>query len=205
MSPRYERRQGGGGAMLLLIAAAALVVAVLAIFTDLFNGKKASDTAGDDVVINQPAEGQEPAAVDDKDTDSDDSKDGTEDGKDGQDGDTVPVTPSPSVTTTKPASSNTITTDAKPYQSGGVYVVGNAGYEMYNYVESIAANYQTVVNSMADTLKGVSNVYVMAIPLSSGITLPDALYDDIPRQQPAAGGEGYFGGNGAKCKDGAPV
>ena len=41
MSPRYERRQrGGGGALLLLIAAAALVVAVLAIFTDVFSGKK---------------------------------------------------------------------------------------------------------------------------------------------------------------------
>ena len=44
MSPRYERRQrGGGGALLLLIAAAALVVAVLAIFTDVFSGKKAPD------------------------------------------------------------------------------------------------------------------------------------------------------------------
>ena len=44
MRPRYERRQrGGGGALLLLIAAAALVVAVLAIFTDVFSGKKAPD------------------------------------------------------------------------------------------------------------------------------------------------------------------
>ena len=44
MSPRYERRQrGGGGALLLLIAAAALVVAVLAIFTDVFSGKKSPD------------------------------------------------------------------------------------------------------------------------------------------------------------------
>ena len=200
MSPRYERRQGGGGAILLLIAAAALVVAVLAIFTDLFNGKKAPDTAGDDVVISQPAEGQEPAAVDDKDTDSDGNKDGTEAGKDGQDGITTPVTPSPSVTTTKPASSNTITTDAKPYQSGGVYVVGNAGYEMYNYVESIAANYQTVVNSMADTLKGVSNVYVMAIPLSSGITLPDALYDDIPGSNQQQAEKDILAGMGQNVK-----
>ena len=200
MSPRYERRQGGGGAILLLIASAALVVAVLAIFTDLFNGKKAPDTAGDDVVINQPAEGQEPAAVDDKDTDSDGNKDSTEDGKDGQDDITTPVTPSPSVTTTKPASSNTITTDAKPYQSGGVYVVGNAGYEMYNYVESIAANYQTVVNSMADTLKGVSNVYVMAIPLSSGITLPDALYDDIPGSNQQQAEKDILAGMGQNVK-----
>ena len=101
MSPRYERRQGGGGAILLLIAAAALVVAVLAIFTDLFNGKKAPDTAGDDVVISQPAEGQKPTADGDKDTDSDGNKDGAEDGKDGQDDITAPVTPSPSVSTTK--------------------------------------------------------------------------------------------------------
>lgn len=200
MSPRYERRQGGGGAILLLIAAAALVVAVLAIFTDLFNGKKAPDTAGDDVVINQPTEGQEPAADSDKDTDNDGNKDGTEDGKDGQDDITTPVTPSPSVTTTKPASSNTITTDAKPYQFDGVYIVGDTGYEMYNFVSSLAEKYQSIVDNVADNLKGVSNVYVMAIPLSSGITLPDALYDDIPGSDQQQAEKDILAGMGQNVK-----
>lgn len=57
MSPRYERRQrGGGGALLLLIAAAALVVAVLAIFTDVFSGKKAPDKDTDP--CRHPARGR---------------------------------------------------------------------------------------------------------------------------------------------------
>ena len=59
MSPRYERRQrGGGGALLLLIAAAALVVAVLAIFTDVFSGKKAPDKDTDSPAVTQPADGE---------------------------------------------------------------------------------------------------------------------------------------------------
>ena len=49
MSSRYERRRGSaGGAVLLLIAAAALVVAILAICTDVFSGKKAPDKDTDD-------------------------------------------------------------------------------------------------------------------------------------------------------------
>ena len=48
MSSRYERRRGSaGGAVLLLIAAAALVVAILAICTDVFSGKKAPDKDAD--------------------------------------------------------------------------------------------------------------------------------------------------------------
>ena len=75
---------------------------------------------------------------------------------------------------------DTITTDATPYQSGGVYMVGDTGFEMYNYVDSLAKNYADIVTSVADQLAGVSTVYAMAVPLSSGITLPDALYSDIP-------------------------
>ena len=104
------------------------------------------------------------------------------------------------MTTTKPASSNVITTDATPYQSGGVYVVGDAGYEMYSYVASIAEKYQTVVNNMSDTLKGVSNVYVMAIPLSSGITLPDALYSEIPGSDQQQAEKDILAGMGQNVK-----
>ena len=70
--------------------------------------------------------------------------------------------------------------DATPYQSGGVYIVGDTGFEMYNYVDSLAKNYGEIVTSVADQLSGVSTVYALAVPLSSGITLPDALYSDIP-------------------------
>ena len=193
MSSRYERRRGSaGGAVLLLIAAAALVVAILAICTDIFSGKKAPDKDADTPPVTQ--------------TDGENTGDGTQ-GSDGQDpegGDQTDADKSgedkAGVTTTKPASSNVITTSDKPYQSGGVYVVGSAGYEMYNYVGSLAEKYQSTVNAVADSLSGVSQVYAMAIPLSSGITLPDELFSDIPGSDQAQAEKDILAGMGQNVK-----
>ena len=194
MSSRYERRRGSaGGAVLLLIAAAALVVAILAICTDIFSGKKAPDKDADTPPVTQ--------------TDGENTGDGTQSG-DGQDttGDTDNTGADNTgdgksdVTTTKPASSNVITTSDKPYQSGGVYVVGSAGYEMYNYVGSLAEKYQSTVNAVADSLSGVSQVYAMAIPLSSGITLPDELFSDIPGSDQAQAEKDILAGMGQNVK-----
>lgn len=193
MSSRYERRRGSaGGAVLLLIAAAALVVAILAICTDVFSGKKAPDKDTDDPPITQ--------------TDGENTGDGTQsgDGQDPEGGDQADADKSgedkAGVTTTKPASSNVITTSDKPYQSGGVYVVGSAGYEMYNYVGSLAEKYQSTVNAVADSLSGVSQVYAMAIPLSSGITLPDELFSDIPGSDQAQAEKDILAGMGQNVK-----
>ena len=193
MSSRYERRRGSaGGAVLLLIAAAALVVAILAICTDIFSGKKAPDKDADTPPVTQTdGENTGDTQPDDKqattgDTDNTDA-DNTGDGKS-------------DVTTTKPASSNVITTSDKPYQSGGVYVVGSAGYEMYNYVGSLAEKYQSTVNAVADSLSGVSQVYAMAIPLSSGITLPDELFSDIPGSDQAQAEKDILAGMGQNVK-----
>lgn len=194
MSSRYERRRGSaGGAVLLLIAAAALVVAILAICTDIFSGKKAPDKDTDDPPITQTdgentGDGTQPndkqdTTGDTDNTDADNAGDGKSD-----------------VTTTKPASSNVITTSDKPYQSGGVYVVGSAGYEMYNYVGSLAEKYQSTVNAVADSLSGVSQVYAMAIPLSSGITLPDELFSDIPGSDQAQAEKDILAGMGQNVK-----
>ena len=194
MSSRYERRRGSaGGAVLLLIAAAALVVAILAICTDVFSGKKAPDKDTDDPPITQ--------------TDGENTGDGTQSG-DKQDttGDTDNTDVDNAgdgksdVTTTKPASSNVITTSDKPYQSGGMYVVGSAGYEMYNYVGSLAEKYQSTVNAVADSLSGVSQVYAIAIPLSSGITLPDELFSDIPGSDQAQAEKDILAGMGQNVK-----
>lgn len=194
MSSRYERRRGSaGGAVLLLIAAAALVVAILAICTDVFSGKKAPDKDADTPPVTQ--------------TDGENTGDGTQ-GGDKQDttGDTDNTDADNAgdgksdVTTTKPASSNVITTSDKPYQSGGVYVVGSAGYEMYNYVGSLAEKYQSTVNAVADSLSGVSQVYAMAIPLSSGITLPDELFSDIPGSDQAQAEKDILAGMGQNVK-----
>ena len=194
MSSRYERRRGSaGGAVLLLIAAAALVVAILAICTDIFSGKKAPDKDADTPPVTQ--------------TDGENTGDGTQSG-DKQDttGDTDNTDTDNTgdgksdVTTTKPASSNVITTSDKPYQSGGVYVVGSAGYEMYNYVGSLAEKYQSTVNAVADSLSGVSQVYAMAIPLSSGITLPDELFSDIPGSDQTQAEKDILAGMGQNVK-----
>lgn len=194
MSSRYERRRGSaGGAVLLLIAAAALVVAILAICTDIFSGKKAPDKDADDPPITQ-TDGENTGNG----TQSGDKQDTTGD-TDNTDADNAGNGKS-DVTTTKPASSNVITTSDKPYQSGGVYVVGSAGYEMYNYVGSLAEKYQSTVNAVADSLSGVSQVYAMAIPLSSGITLPDELFSDIPGSDQAQAEKDILAGMGQNVK-----
>lgn len=194
MSSRYERRRGSaGGAVLLLIAAAALVVAILAICTDIFSGKKAPDkdtytppvtqTDGENTGDGTQSGDKQDTTGDTDNTDADNAGNGKSD-----------------VTTTKPASSNVITTSDKPYQSGGVYVVGSAGYEMYNYVGSLAEKYQSTVNAVADSLSGVSQVYAMAIPLSSGITLPDELFSDIPGSDQAQAEKDILAGMGQNVK-----
>ena len=194
MSSRYERRRGSaGGAVLLLIAAAALVVAILAICTDIFSGKKAPDKDADTPPVTQ-TDGENTG----DDTQPDDKQDTTGD-TDNTDADNTGDGKS-DVTTTKPASSNVITTSDKPYQSGGVYVVGSAGYEMYNYVGSLAEKYQSTVNAVADSLSGVSQVYAMAIPLSSGITLPDELFSDIPGSDQAQAEKDILAGMGQNVK-----
>ena len=194
MSSRYERRRGSaGGAVLLLIAAAALVVAILAICTDIFSGKKAPDKDTDDPPVTQTDgenTGDGTQSGDKQDTTGDTDNTDADNAGDGKSG----------VTTTKPASSNVITTSDKPYQSGGVYVVGSAGYEMYNYVGSLAEKYQSTVNAVADSLSGVSQVYAMAIPLSSGITLPDELFSDIPGNDQAQAEKDILAGMGQNVK-----
>ena len=79
-------------------------------------------------------------------------------------------------------------------------MVGNTGYEMYNYVGSLAEKYQQIVNGVADDLGGTATVYVMAIPLSSGITLPDSLYSDIPGSDQAQAEKDILAGMGNNVK-----
>ncbi len=171
----YPRRHSGGAALLLLIAAVALVVAVLAIFTSVFEKDKAKPDDTPAVDVTQPTDPDDTTPDVPVDPDNGDILPDSTDKPDTADKPTGSQLDDP----TRPAS-GTITASDTPYQSGGVYVVGNTGYEMYNYVGSLAEKYQQIVNGVADNLSGTATVYVMAIPLSSGITLPDSLYSDIP-------------------------
>lgn len=51
-----------------------------------------------------------------------------------------------------------------------------------------------------DSLSGVSNVYAMAIPLSSSITLPDSLLSDIPGSDQAQAEKDILAGMGQNIK-----
>ena len=65
--------------------------------------------------------------------------------------------------------------DTQQYDS--VYRVGDTGYEMYTYSDEVAKKYAICVNKVADNLAGTARVFTLCPPLSSGITLPDDLYD----------------------------
>ena len=160
---RYCRRRSPLPALLLVIVLAALVLGALAIFTDIFKKDTPADKS-DEPVVTQPGDTQT----------SDDTQ--TPDNGDGQTG----TAPDDTQQTTGNKTVDTITTDATPYQTDSVYVVGSSGFEMYNYVDSLAKSYADIVTAVADQLSGTSTVYTLAVPLSSGITLPDALYSDIP-------------------------
>ncbi len=55
----------------------------------------------------------------------------------------------------------------------GTIQIADTAYELYNYVESSAKQYATVVNTISKKLGSSVNVYDMIVPTSVGITLPD--------------------------------
>lgn len=66
-----------------------------------------------------------------------------------------------------------ITVKGKIQSFGGTIQIGDAGYELYNYVESSGKKYTSIVNRVAAGLKGKADVYDIIVPTSVGITLPD--------------------------------
>lgn len=66
----------------------------------------------------------------------------------------------------------------KLYDSGTV-VIGNAGYELYSYVDSTAKRYAVVVDKLTKKVGDKADVYTMIAPTSVGITLPDNKKDKV--------------------------
>lgn len=58
---------------------------------------------------------------------------------------------------------------------GAVLVVGDTGYEYYNFVRPVADQYATLVSRAGARLRGVSTVYDMVVPTSMDITLQDSI------------------------------
>lgn len=62
---------------------------------------------------------------------------------------------------------------------GNVVRIGDTGFELYSYTESGAKKYAAAVNHTAEALEGISDVYELLVPLSSGVTLPDEYFGEI--------------------------
>lgn len=67
----------------------------------------------------------------------------------------------------------------KLYESTGTAVIGDTGYEIYNYVSSAAETYAHTINKAASKLGKSCRVYAMVVPTSVGVTIPDNKADKI--------------------------
>ncbi|MCD8382945.1 MAG: hypothetical protein LUC30_08540 [Clostridiales bacterium] len=63
--------------------------------------------------------------------------------------------------------------DAEVEKLSAVLTIDNAGYEYYNFVLSYADEYTAAINSAAEQLEGISNVYSIIVPNSMGICVPE--------------------------------
>ncbi len=61
----------------------------------------------------------------------------------------------------------------KLYDSTGTAVIGDTGYEIYNYVSSVAEVYAKLMNRAGKQYGKSYQVYDLVVPTSVGITLPD--------------------------------
>ena len=105
-----------------------------------------------------------------------------QDGKGSSEGETSEQTPEPAET---PEPTETPEPEKEPYpvikskekvimyDSTGTAVVGDTGYELYNYVESSASRYAKAINKFTKSVGKDTDVYEMIIPTSVGITFPD--------------------------------
>ena len=169
---RYRGRRGSLSPLMLLVA---LVVAIAAVVLIVINLGKDKQPSGDDTTPPVTGDTTDPGNTDDP---------------NGGDGDNTPVDPAPTY--------QRIELNGDQQQYDAVYRVGATGYEMYSYVDSTTKKYADNVNAVADALAGKANVYMLPIPLSSGISLPDELYGkDVFGDQKEAEQKiiGYMNGN----------
>lgn len=57
---------------------------------------------------------------------------------------------------------------------GAVLIVGDSGYEYYNFNQDVADQYIDMVSRTSEKLKGNADVYALVIPTSMDITLPES-------------------------------
>ena len=175
MSHYRGRRRRGASPLVLLIALVVAIAAVVLIVINLGKEKKPANDVPDTPTTSGDA--------------ADPNGGSGEDPNAGEDGNT-PDTPAPTY--------QRIELKGDQQQYDAVYRVGDTGYEMYTYVDSTAKKYADNVNAVADALAGKATVYMLPVPLSSGVSLPDELYGmDIFADQKAAEEKiiGYMNGS----------
>ena len=85
-------------------------------------------------------------------------------------------TPAPTATpkaTKEPYPSITTKEKIQVYNNTGTVVVGDTGFEMYNYVERSAGQYAKTINKFTKKVDSSVDIYELIIPTSVGITFPD--------------------------------
>lgn len=93
--------------------------------------------------------------------------------------DTVDRTESPSVNPTATYEPIISHDKLEIYDSTGTAVIGDTGYEIYNYVPSAAETYAKTINRAGSKLGKSYQIYIMVAPTSVGITIPDNKADKI--------------------------
>lgn len=94
----------------------------------------------------------------------------------------VAVGPQPTAATAAPAVAGGEDSEYEPilseeklklYNNTGTAVVGDTGYEIYNYVPSAADAYAKAINNASRILGKKYNIYTLIVPTAIGITFPD--------------------------------
>ncbi len=67
----------------------------------------------------------------------------------------------------------------KLYNSTGTAVIGDTGYEIYNYVPGAAEAYARTLNHAGKLLGDKYRIYTLVVPTAVGITLPDNKADRV--------------------------
>ena len=62
---------------------------------------------------------------------------------------------------------------------GKIYITGNAGYELYYFLEENNANFAATMNAIYDRVGDKVNLYVLVPPTSSGAMLDQSVVDDM--------------------------
>ncbi|NMP37734.1 MAG: hypothetical protein GX051_06365 [Clostridiales bacterium] len=90
---------------------------------------------------------------------------------------TVPdfTTDAPSVSQTTPSQSD----EVKTQTLGAVLIVGDSGYEYYNFNQTAATSYINTVRRAASLLEGKANLYLLLTPTSIDITLADSVRSTV--------------------------